>query len=102
MDVCETMAQLAEPPLRPGERDLRQPKDGDYGERGYGTQQAPALCSSAPASRAAWLEWRDGATFYQAFARMSECMSGLHFDQIEGHFALPLRPEKREIFQCFV
>ena len=101
MDVCETMAQLAEPPLRPGERDLRQPKDGDYGERGYGTQH-PRCAPPRQPSRAAWLEWRDGATFYQAFARMSECMSGLHFDQIEGHFAHPLGPEKREIFQCFV
>ena len=53
---------------------------------------------------AVWLGWRDGATSYQAFARMSECMSGLHFDQIEGHFPIllfPIRAKKREIFQCF-
>ena len=57
-----------------------------------------------PDAVAVWLGWRDGATSYQAFARMSECMSGLHFDQIEGHFPLlffPIRAKKREIFQCF-
>ena len=57
-----------------------------------------------PDAVAVRLGWRDGATSYQAFARMSECMSGLHFDQIEGHFPLlffPIRAKKREIFQCF-
>ena len=96
MDVCETKAQSSEPvPSASAIRDTDTRKtwraDSPAGRR-------------PPDAVAAWLGWRDGATSYQAFARMSECMSGLHFDQIEGHFPLlffPIRAKKREIFQCF-
>ena len=96
MDVCETKAQSSEPvPSASAIRDTDTRKtwraDGPAGRR-------------PPDAVAVWLGWRDGATSYQAFARMSECMSGLHFDQIEGHFPLlffPIRAKKREIFQCF-
>ena len=67
-------------------------------------RRSPVAGRRPPDAVAVWLGWRDGATSYQAFARMSECMSGLHFDQIEGHFPLlffPIRAKKREIFQCF-
>ena len=96
MDVCETKAQSSEPvPNASAIRDTDTRK----------TWRADSRAGRRPLHAvAAWLGWRDGATSYQAFARMSECMSGLHFDQIEGHFPLiffPIRANKREIFQCF-